>query len=127
MKLIVFLLGLIFMLIACSTSSSATQNPELGGTTSNLQTYIVHVIKSHDVADEELHKWHHSLLPTTAQTQNQQRMVFSYKNVVSGFAAKLTPEEAKALEKKEEILSAKAEEIYSLHTTHTPNFLACRN
>ncbi|KAK4262691.1 hypothetical protein QN277_028223 [Acacia crassicarpa] len=123
MKLIVFLHGLIFMFISCSTSSSATQNPELGETTSNLQTYIVYVIKSHDVSDEELHNWHHSLLPTTAQTQNKQRMAFSYKNVVSGFAAKLTPEEAKALEKKEEILSVKAEDIYSLHTTHTPNFL----
>ncbi|XP_028762752.1 subtilisin-like protease SBT1.2 [Neltuma alba] len=117
-----FLLGLISMLIV-SPTSSATQNPELG---SNLQTYIVHVKKSDDVASlryEELHNWYHSLLPATAQTQNQQRMVFSYKNVVSGFAAMLTPEEAKALEEKEEIMSAKPEEIYSLHTTHTPSFL----
>ncbi|XP_054823407.1 subtilisin-like protease 3 [Prosopis cineraria] len=119
------LLGLIFMPFARPTSS-ATQNPELGELKSNLKTYIVHVKKPQDVAslrNEDLHSWYHSLLPATAQAQNQQRMVFSYKNVASGFAVKLTAEEARVLQEKEEILSTKPEETYSLHTTHTPSFL----
>ena len=53
-------------------------------------------------------------------------MVFSYKNVVSGFAVKLTKEEAKSLQEKDEILSARPERTLSLHTTHTPTFLGLR-
>ncbi|CAN1833684.1 Subtilisin-like protease 1 [Linum perenne] len=50
-------------------------------------------------------------------------MVHSYRNVITGFAAKLTPEEAKLMELKEGFLSARVERTVSLHTTHTPNFL----
>ncbi|GMN32449.1 hypothetical protein TIFTF001_003683 [Ficus carica] len=51
------------------------------------------------------------------------RLVHAYKNVATGFAARLTPEEAKALEKKDGFVSAQLQKIFSLHTTHTPNFL----
>ncbi|CAN1833670.1 Subtilisin-like protease 1 [Linum perenne] len=50
-------------------------------------------------------------------------MVHSYSNVITGFAAKLTPEEAKAMELKEGFVSARVERSLSLHTTHTPKFL----
>ncbi|PQQ01888.1 subtilisin-like protease SBT1.7 [Prunus yedoensis var. nudiflora] len=50
-------------------------------------------------------------------------MVHAYRNVATGFAAKLTPEEVKAMEKKEGFLSAHPEQILPLHTTHSPNFL----
>ncbi|XP_045810292.1 subtilisin-like protease 1 [Trifolium pratense] len=70
---------------------------------------------------ESLHGWYHSLLPDTTK-----RVIFSYQNIVDGFAVKLTTEEAKALEKKEEVLSTRPEKIFSLHTTHTPSFLGLR-
>ncbi|MCI17908.1 subtilisin-like serine protease, partial [Trifolium medium] len=85
---------------------------------SNLLTYIVHVNKPSLQSKESLHGWYHSLLPDTTK-----RVIFSYQNIVDGFAVKLTAEEAKALEEKEEVLSTRPEKIFSLHTTHTPSFL----
>ena len=114
-----FLLGLVFMLSTMATSFAKDHG-------SNLQTYIVHVKRPESratIESEELHKWYHSFLP---QASNKDRMVFSYRNVASGFAVKLTPEEAKALLEKDEIVSARPERILSLHTTHTPSFLGLR-
>ncbi|CAI0414065.1 unnamed protein product [Linum tenue] len=50
-------------------------------------------------------------------------MVHSYRKVATGFAAKLTPREAKAMEGKEGFISARVERSVPLHTTHSPNFL----
>ncbi|KAK7307819.1 hypothetical protein VNO77_41222 [Canavalia gladiata] len=113
------LLALIFILFVNQTSMAQEHG-------NNLLTYIVHVKKPEHGAplqSEELHNWYHSFLP---QTSNKDRMVFSYHNVASGFAVKLTPEEAKALEEKEEVVSARVERTLSLHTTHTPTFLGLR-
>lgn len=76
----------------------------------NLQTNIVYVHKPeglHSMQSESLHRWYQSLLPvTTASTEHQQqRLLYSYRHVVTGFAARLTAEEVKAMEKKEEVLS----------------------
>lgn len=93
----------------------------------NLITYIVHVKKSENVASfqlEDLHTWYHSFLPQTFA--HKERMVFTYSNVASGFAVKLTPEEAKELQVKGEIVSARPERTLSLHTTHTPTFLGLK-
>ena len=96
---------------------------------SSLLTYIVRVKKPQSQGDDslqykDLHSWYHSLLPASTKTdQNQQRITFSYRNVVDGFAVKLNPEEAKALQEKEEVVSARPERTFSLHTTHTPSFL----
>ncbi|KAK7366815.1 hypothetical protein VNO80_08813 [Phaseolus coccineus] len=114
-----FLLGLIFMLSTNATSFAKDHG-------NNLQTYIVHVKRPESrptIESEELHNWYHSFLP---QASNKDRMVFSYRNVASGFAVKLTPEEAKALLEKDEIVSARPERTLSLHTTHTPSFLGLR-
>ncbi|QHO10884.1 Subtilisin-like protease SBT1 [Arachis hypogaea] len=91
-----------------------------------LTTYIVHVQKPQgedSLQYDDLHGWYNSLLPESAKSQNQQRLVFSYRNVVSGFAAKLTAEEAKSMQGREEVVSIRAERILSLHTTHSPGFM----
>lgn len=93
---------------------------------SSLLTYIVQVKKSEDkdsLEAKDIESWYHSLLPSSAKTEKQQRITFTYRNVMDGFAVKLTPEEAKALEEKEEVVSVRAERTFSLHTTHTPSFL----
>ncbi|XP_027360169.1 subtilisin-like protease SBT1.2 [Abrus precatorius] len=114
------LLGLIIFMLSVNPTSTAEEHGN------NLLTYIVHVKKPEDgtsLQSQELHNWYHSFLP---QTSTKDRMVFSYSNVASGFAVKLTPEEAKALQEKEEVVSARPERTLSLHTTHSPTFLGLR-
>ncbi|KAK6137644.1 hypothetical protein DH2020_028570 [Rehmannia glutinosa] len=50
-------------------------------------------------------------------------MIYSYRHVFKGFAARLSTDEAKAMENKEGFISARPERELSLHTTHSPNFL----
>ncbi|XP_054824028.1 subtilisin-like protease 1 [Prosopis cineraria] len=124
MTRLVLLICLLCML--CVFPASMAESEEQG----KLQTYIVHVTKPDGIASlqsEELHNWYQSFMPTsTAETSFKDRMVFSYRNVVSGFAVRLTEEEAKALQEKDEIVSARPERTLSLHTTHTPSFLGLR-
>lgn len=92
---------------------------------SNIQTYIVHV-EAPD-AQEDLHGWYQTFLPsdtlTTTSNEGEARVVHSYRNVFYGFAARLSPDEAKAMETKKGFISARPEKEFSLHTTHSPNFL----
>jgi len=119
-----------FILVLSTYTTSAHEYQEFTAANegledeSSLLTYIVHVNKPSLQSKESLHGWYHSLLPQAiTKTQNQQRIIFSYQNIVAGFAVKLTPEEAKALEENEEVLSIQPEKMFTLHTTHTPSFL----
>lgn len=91
----------------------------------NLQTYIVYVAKPEGGVSEQskdLESWYQSFLPVSISHQ-QRRIIYTYKNVVSGFAAKLTAGEAKAMEEKGGLVSVRPQKILPLHTTHSPNFL----
>lgn len=92
-----------------------------------MKNYIVFVNYPQNEAvikPSELSTWHKSFLPATlSDSDKEQRLIHSYRHVISGFAAKLTPEELKDMEAKEGFVSAQVEKIYSLHTTHTPTFL----
>ncbi|KAL7165245.1 hypothetical protein ACSBR2_041017 [Camellia fascicularis] len=86
-----------------------------------LETYIVHVnslearVFSSD--PKEIENWHQSFLPSSS------RLVYSYRKVITGFAARLSPEEAKAMEKIDGFMSAQPQRLLSLHTTHSPGFM----
>lgn len=118
------LIGLIFI-----SQVSATLNID----EKELKTYIVYVTKPERIAgvsmqqsDEDLNTWYHSFLAATTSSTSlskEQRMVHTYKNVVTGFAARLSAEEVKAMQEIKGFLSATQERILPLHTTHTPNFL----
>ncbi|CAI9095700.1 OLC1v1031697C2 [Oldenlandia corymbosa var. corymbosa] len=107
-----------------------------------LPTYIVHVespdqfidhtdqvstaaSSSTSISNDDLDRWYHSFLPSTIASSNAEvpKMVYCYHNVFRGFAAQLSPEDVKSLEKKPGFVSAQREKMLSLHTTHTPNFL----
>lgn len=119
MSLIIQILIIFSMLIV---------QPAIASEQNNLETYIVHVESldsqlSNDQS-QDLEGWYNSFLPTTLASSNEiPRMVYSYHNVFPGFAAKLTYEEVKEMENKKGFLSARPQEEFSLHTTHTPNFL----
>lgn len=107
---------------------SINQRPTFAAEEPTLQTYIVHVEVPHTqltAQSEDLESWYNSFLPPTTASSNEgeSRLVYSYRTVFKGFAAKLSPEEVKEMEKKDGFISARPEKILSLHTTHTPNFL----
>ncbi|XP_022858147.1 subtilisin-like protease SBT1.2 [Olea europaea var. sylvestris] len=53
----------------------------------------------------------------------ESRLIYSYHHVFKGFAAKLSPEEVKAMEKVPGFISARPQKVVSLYTTHSPKFL----
>lgn len=112
----------IFLLfVICLTSF----HPVIGR--SSRQTYIVHVNFPGDQLpgkSEDPESWYDSFLPeATASSNGPYRMGHKYRHVISGFAAKLSPEEVKQMEKLEGFMHARPEKTYALQTTHSPNFL----
>ncbi|XP_027082654.2 subtilisin-like protease SBT1.7 [Coffea eugenioides] len=93
----------------------------------NLTTYIVHLrLPAGDNSTQlnDLESWYQSFLPkNTTGLNDASRMVHSYRHVFTGFAAKLSPEEVKEMEKKEGFLDARPEKTLNLQTTHSPKFL----
>ncbi|KAH6817032.1 hypothetical protein C2S51_000635 [Perilla frutescens var. frutescens] len=96
---------------------------------SSLETYIVHVNlpKGRVLVDSDDRKsWYQSFLPESAadeEAAGSGRLVHSYRHVASGFAAKLSAEEVKEMEKIDGFVKARPQKKMSLHTTHSPNFL----
>ncbi|KAK4389487.1 Subtilisin-like protease SBT1.2 [Sesamum angolense] len=95
---------------------------------SSLQTYIVHVEEPDGqriTKPEDLENWYRSFLPASTRSSDggDERIVHSYRAVLKGFAARLSPDEVKDMEKKEGFIAARPEKTLSLHTTHTPSFL----
>ncbi|CAN6723343.1 unnamed protein product [Malus baccata var. baccata] len=116
---VIYLLGL--TLIMFYLSKAVAQEEQ-----NSLQTYIVFLEKpasSKFSVESDLDSWYQSFLAETTANLNQQRIVHAYHSVVTGFAAKLTPEEVKAMENKEGFLSAHLEKTVPLLTTHSPDFL----
>ncbi|GAV76678.1 Peptidase_S8 domain-containing protein/PA domain-containing protein/Inhibitor_I9 domain-containing protein, partial [Cephalotus follicularis] len=51
------------------------------------------------------------------------QLLYTYQTVITGFAAKLSPKQLRSLKKIDGFVSATPDEILTLHTTHTPQFL----
>ncbi|CAL5429794.1 unnamed protein product [Camellia sinensis] len=115
----ILILSLVCIFNSHPTMAQTSETPLTDPTI--LETYIVHVnspkarVFSSDPNDIE--NWHQSFLPSSS------RLVYSYRNVITGFAARLSPEEAKAMEKIDGFASAQPQRVLSLHTTHSPSFL----
>ncbi|XP_022737626.1 subtilisin-like protease SBT1.2 [Durio zibethinus] len=121
---LIFLLNVHSLIVQGSEFSSANEIEK-----KKLQTYIVHV-KQPDAGvlgqsdNLDVDRWHRSFLPsTTASLDTRPRMVYSYKKVISGFAARLTEEEVQAMRRKKGFISARPQRILRTQTTHTPRFL----
>ncbi|KAM0838315.1 hypothetical protein ACQ4PT_061053 [Festuca glaucescens] len=87
------------------------------------RTYIVLVEPpgSNNVSEELLHRrWHESFLPSST------RLIHSYTEVFSGFAARLTAAEADTVAKKPGFVRAFPDRRLQLATTHTPEFLGLK-
>ncbi|CAI9291423.1 unnamed protein product [Lactuca saligna] len=112
-----FLLILTFTNIFDTTSVSANQ----------VDTYIVHLDSPNSIVfakPEEREKWYNSYLSESSTGSDEKpSMIHAYHNVFTGFAAKLSTDQVKAMENMDGFISARHERVYKLHTTHTPRFL----
>ncbi|URD77390.1 subtilisin-like protease, partial [Musa troglodytarum] len=91
-----------------------------------LTVYIVHVKGSEDVtfsAAEQWSDWYCSLLNKDAANVADLRIVYSYRNVITGFCARLRQREVEAMSKLDWFLHAYPSPVYRPLTTHTPEFL----
>lgn len=85
------------------------------------KTYIVHMDRSTMPTSFTDHfEWYDSALKTVSDSGN---MLYAYTDVIHGFSARLTADEAKSLESHPGVLSLLEEVKYELHTTRTPQFL----
>ncbi|KAF5775047.1 putative cucumisin [Helianthus annuus] len=91
------------------------------------ETYIVHLNAPDGVRfdkPEDRRGWYNSFLKaSTADSDVKPSLIHAYHNVFTGFAAKLTADQVKAMENMDGFVSARRERVYKLHTTHTPTFL----
>lgn len=92
------------------------------------QTYIVHVHHPHPnpfTCREDRESWHKSFLPppATGGSEGGARLLYSYEHVISGFAAKLTEAELKAVQAMPGFVHAHPSRLGRPQTTYTPQFL----
>ncbi|XP_072984386.1 subtilisin-like protease 4 [Typha latifolia] len=92
-----------------------------------IQTYIVHVQRRSDsiklFSGIDIENWHKSFLPNTTLDSGEPRLVYSYRDAIGGFAAKLTADEVTAMRSSEGFVAARPDERIQLATTYTPGFL----
>lgn len=115
---LVFLtLTCLFLLGFASSSSSSS---------SIKKTYIVRMDNSAMPLVFSNHlEWYSSKLNSLVaeQSNDGERIIYTYQNAFHGLAAHLTDEEASQLAQDDAVLSLFPDTVYKLHTTRTPMFL----
>ncbi|XP_047979923.1 subtilisin-like protease SBT1.7 [Salvia hispanica] len=88
-------------------------------------TFIVHMDKSSVPESFDNHlQWYDSSLNSVSQTASK---LYTYNNVVHGYSARLTADEARLLEEKPGVLLVQEDKRYEIHTTRSPEFLGILN
>lgn len=136
----IFLLSLIFsahLLIQAQLPPFVDEGGGIDPT--KTPVYIVHVrvppvqarggggILSRSLRSSNLKNWYMSFLPNATLSSGEPRMVYTYREVITGFAARLTADEAEAMEDKEGFIAAYPEREHPASTTYTPTFLGLAN
>jgi subtilisin family serine protease len=94
------------------------------------------IVRTPSEYDQNVHmnvsSWHASLLASVcdqakeeleADPANAPRLIYSYRNVVNGFSARVTMDEIYTMTKTDWFVKAIPEKTYQLMTTHTPRML----
>ena len=98
-----------FLLVICIWIFNFVKSEE------TLETYIVQIDPQINIINE------YSFL--AANEELQPRLLHRYNHVFSGFSARLSAAEVRAMENTEGFVSVHRENVYELDTTQTPNFL----
>nr|GLL45885.1 subtilisin-like protease SBT1.1 [Ipomoea trifida] len=86
------------------------------------EIYIVHVELPEGLISRDSH--YQSFMRSAVETStDSSNIIYSYQHVISGFAAKLSPDAVKAMEKMDGFVYARPQRVLNLQTTHTPDFL----
>ncbi|KAI0501170.1 hypothetical protein KFK09_016113 [Dendrobium nobile] len=101
---------------------------------SKTPVYIVHVDKprsrgrgaNRSLSFQNLKNWYLSFLPNATLASGEPRMVYTYREVITGFAARLSSDEAEAMESLDGFIAAYPEKEYYASTTYTPTFLTLK-
>ncbi|KAK6160626.1 hypothetical protein DH2020_004007 [Rehmannia glutinosa] len=89
------------------------------------KTFIIHMDKSNMPPSFDDHlDWYESSLKSVSTSTN---MLYTYNNVIHGYSAQLTLNEAILLKQQQGILLVQEDTIYKLHTTRSPEFLGLLN
>lgn len=101
------------------------------------QTYIVHMDKTKIPASDHKaqHYYYKAVMDSISELSSEEeqeeeggkaptpQLLYIYDTVISGFAAKLSSNQLKSLSQIHGFLSATPDELLTLHTTHSPQFL----
>ncbi|OAY49254.1 subtilisin-like protease SBT1.1 [Manihot esculenta] len=103
------------------------------------QTYVIHIDKTkiptsyHSPGSSK--QWYEAVINSVNEFSSQEeegetispQLLYVYETAFSGFAAKLSKDQVQALSKINGFLSAIPDEMLTLHTTHTPQFLGLQS
>ncbi|KAJ7962277.1 Subtilisin-like protease [Quillaja saponaria] len=105
------------------------------------QTYIIHMDRTkirasnNHLANPKL--WFQSVMDSISELSSQEddeeektlapELIYVYETSMFGFAARLSTKQLNFLKKIDGFLSVSPDELLSLHTTHTPQFLGLHN
>ncbi|CAA0820539.1 Subtilisin-like protease SBT1.2 [Striga hermonthica] len=115
--------SIFFITIVCALLCISACAPS---SESNLQTYIIHVEEPTAHLLNDLPAYYESFLPvadTLSSEAPRSRIIYPYRFVLTGFAARLTQNEVEAMKEMEGFISAWPDRKLSFHTTHSPQFL----
>ncbi|KAJ3681594.1 hypothetical protein LUZ60_014167 [Juncus effusus] len=112
-------ISLILLSIILTSFSHAT----VSQSQDTLKTYIVHLSPPSSTfkSSTERLNWYKKFLPSTDSTGS--RFVYTYSEIINGFAVRLSENELKEMEKKEGFLHAYPDKLLEVKTTRTPKFL----
>ncbi|KAK8681614.1 hypothetical protein V6N13_054016 [Hibiscus sabdariffa] len=92
------------------------------------KTYIIHVDHSQKPSILTHESWHLSILQSTSNSADKQnQLLYSYKTIIHGFSARLTPFQVSEIKKSPDHVAIHEEYYGKLLTTHTPKFFGLRH
>ncbi|KAF6990504.1 hypothetical protein CFC21_083089 [Triticum aestivum] len=115
------------LLKAALMSTAAELDDVEPGDSDGYRTYIVMLEppeEGQDADADAARAWHRSFLPSATTAQGKPRLLYSYRTIFTGFAARLTEKELKEVSAKPGFVRSFDNNIYRAQTTHTTAFLA---
>ncbi|XP_043697847.1 subtilisin-like protease SBT1.1 [Telopea speciosissima] len=128
--MMIFRVSFIFMAVVIAATYATVER----------QTYVVHMdrnkISALDHSLGDTMRWYESVINSINELSAQEdedkdtarlELLYVYETAISGFAAKLSIKQLQSLENVDGFLYATPDDMLSLHTTHSPQFLGLKN